>query len=255
MKACSIVIFMFFSNLIIGQISIDKSILLQGSQPVEGLSNPQSGDEAMTAGTLQAGSYLYAEASGTNALVCTLDPNPASILPGTSLYLLVDITNTDSVELSVNGFPSVPIRKNAVNPLDSGDLIAGSVVQLIYDGVGFQLLTLPYRDKRPCLAGMVEINSQYCIEIDERPALDFPDAAEVCGNIGGKLCSWAEFSIACHADTVYGVNNMTGNYEWTNTAGNGDNLVRIVGWNNCRSAGTNFAISSTPRPYRCCYRR
>jgi hypothetical protein len=169
--------------------------------------------------------------------------------------LAITNTNTDSVSLAVNLFPAVPVLKGGVFPLDSADLIAGSVVQLVFDGAAFQILTLPKKPIRNCLPGMIAIDSQFCIEIDERPAVDFPDAAEVCGNLGGKVCSWTEFSVACHRDTVPLLNDMVGNYEWTDTGANGDNLVRIAGWQNCRSAGTSISVGGTPRPFRCCLRR
>ena len=73
--------------------------------------------------------------------------------------------------------------------------------------------------------------------------MDFPEAAEVCGNLGGKICSWAEFYYACERDTLFGLNDMTGDYEWTNSMGNADDNVRVAGWNNCRSAKEGLARS------------
>lgn len=238
-----------------GQISIDNAIILQGGHQVNNLSDPQANDEAMNAGAAIAAKHVFAVSIGTNSLSCTLTPAPDSLTRGMSIHLAITNTNTDSVSLMVNSFPAVPVLKGVILGLDSADLLAGMVVQLVFDGSAFQVLTTPERMRRPCPAGMAAINSQYCIELDERPALNFPDAATVCGQLGRKLCSWAEFTVACDRDTVFGLNDMIGNYEWTNTAGNGDDLVRVAGWNNCRSAGTSISVGGTPMNYRCCYRR
>ena len=246
---------LLISTYSVGQIQIDRSINLQGTRSVSELEDPAADNQAVNARTILGNDYLYATSTGTNTISCNLSTSVSSLETGMSLYLEISNTNTGSVTLSVNSLAPVPVLKNAVMPLDGGDLLAGMAIQLVFDGTAFQVLTAPERPRRPCPSGMVEINSQFCIEPDERPALDFPDAANNCGQIGGKLCSWAEFTAACHRDTLFGLNDMVGNYEWTNTAANADDLVRIAGWNNCRSAGTNFTISATPRPYRCCFRR
>ncbi len=243
------------SGSIFGQITIDKPVVLTNGQHVTGLEVPTQGDHALNATSLQNAGFMYCESVGVNALSTTLLPMPDSLVQGLTIHLQITSTNSGGASLEVNTLPVVPIMKNGRLPLDSADLLAGMVVPLIYDGTVFQMLSARQRTRRPCPAGFSEINSQYCIEVNERPALDFPDAAVVCGNAGGKLCSWAEFYAACERDSIHGLNDMTGNYEWTNTTANGDDHVRMAGWVNCRSAGTNATISTTPRAFRCCYRR
>ena len=237
-----------------GQITIDKPIILVGGQQVSGLEIPSQGDHALNARGLQNAGFLYCESTGENELSTTL-PLTDSLVSGLTIQMHVMATNSDDVSLKINAFPSVPILKSGQLQLDSADLLAGMVVQLIYDGAAFQMLSARQRNRKPCPSGAVAVNSQYCIEVNERPAMDFPEAAEICGNAGGKLCSWAEFYAPCERDSLFGLNDMTGNYEWTNTTANGDDHVRIAGWINCRSAGTNATISSTPRAFRCCYPR
>ena len=237
------------------QIEVDREIILQGGQQVSGLADPMNDDEAVVASGIQNSEYLYAIGSGINSITGSLSTPLTGYQTGMSVYLAITSDNTDSVTVSLNSLPAVPVRKNGSEALEVGDLLNGMVVQLVFDGSAFQVLTAPERPRRPCPSGMVQINSQFCIEPDERAALDFPDAANVCGQLGRRICTWGELSAACHRDSIYGLNDMVGNYEWTNTGANGDDLVRVAGWNNCRSAGTTFSISATPRVFRCCKSR
>lgn len=237
------------------QIDLNKAVVLDGGHHVSGLAVPVSGDQALTAASLQAAGYLYCTASGTNQLSAALLPAPDALVAGLSIHILTSNTNSGAATLDLNGFGPKDIVKDGTLPLDSADVIQNSIVHLVYDGSAFQLINGAFRQRKACPNGFAEVSTQYCIEVDERPAMDFPDAAEVCGNLGGTICSWAEFYYACTKDTVLGLNDMVGDYEWTNSLANADSYLRVAGWNNCRSAGTSLSVAGTPRTFRCCYRR
>ena len=69
-------------------------------------------------------------------------------------------------------------------------------------------------------AGTVGVNELFCIETQERDTLTFDIAAVVCGQQGMRLCTWGQWYTACTQATTLGLLNMTGEWEWTNSAAN-----------------------------------
>ncbi len=243
------------------QVGLDRPLMLTSAtdtlRQVEGLMDPQDDDDALNARTARAGSFRTTVASGTaNAweVACTpvFSGDP---LPGTELIVRATALNTSAVTLSLDTVGTFPVVKPNGLPLDSGDVIAGMMAALIFDGQAFQLTNARKPVHRPCPAGFVAVNDQFCIEPDQRDTVDFHFAAIACGNIGARLCSWGEFHVACMQAGALGLNNMIGDWEWTDDSANSDMNVRVVGFSSCWIAATSGAIGSTPRNFRCCSRR
>jgi len=83
----------------------------------------------------------YADSSGSaNALVVTVSsPQLVSYAAGLTLFVKVANTNTGASTISVNALGAKSITTPSIGALSAGDLIAGAVVQLTYDGTQFQL--------------------------------------------------------------------------------------------------------------------
>lgn len=93
-----------------------------------------------TGGTLSwVPRYANATASGTN--VYTATPSPALTSYTAGLTVLVTFTNgnTGGASLNLNSLGAVPIEQNGV-ALILGQIPAGSVVELLYDGTNFQIV-------------------------------------------------------------------------------------------------------------------
>jgi hypothetical protein len=98
-------------------------------------------------GRVRDGSWIYAQDTGTvNAMVITLGP-PASIPTayvagmGLRVKVLNTITST-TVNINVNGLGNVRIKRaSGADPVftPTPDLTSGMVVDLVYDGVNFQI--------------------------------------------------------------------------------------------------------------------
>ena len=89
---------------------------------------------------IQQQSYVYAVDSGAaNALVVALTPAP-TIVAGSLLVVKVAHTNTGASTVAVNGGSAVAITKQGSIALSGGELIAGQVVFLVYDGTRYQLI-------------------------------------------------------------------------------------------------------------------
>lgn len=90
---------------------------------------------------VQAGKWQYAAVAGTaNAILVTLSPVPAGYTAGMVVRFKVASGNTGPVTINVNGLGAKSIRRADGDELKSGDLVAGGVATLAYDGASFQLV-------------------------------------------------------------------------------------------------------------------
>jgi hypothetical protein len=243
------------------QVRVDKPIDLNGAggtdRQVIGLHDGVNTTDALNARTLQRGAYLFAEVSGGTAWQANVQPAIAQPQAGLCLLLRSTDVNTGGVTLSVNGSSPLVVLKDGDQPLQAGDVGAGETVSVVYDGSAFQLVSARRMDRKPCPSGTVAVNELYCIETQERDTLTFDIAAVICGQQGMRMCTWGQWYAACTQATTLGLQNMTGEWEWTNSAANSDESVRIVGSNSCTHAGiaSGWGDDAPARNYRCCFNR
>lgn len=90
---------------------------------------------------VQSGGYNYAVDSGAvNAAIVTLTPAPAAYTAGLVVEVKIGTTNTGATTINVNGLGAKAIQSNGA-ALVAGQLVAGQVYSLVYDGTNFQLQT------------------------------------------------------------------------------------------------------------------
>lgn len=91
---------------------------------------------------LETGASYYAvDGGGTDAYAATLSPIPASYTPGMVVHFKANTANTGAATLNVNGLGVKNIKKDGGADLETGDILAGQVVAVLYDGTNFQLLS------------------------------------------------------------------------------------------------------------------
>ena len=96
---------------------------------------------AVSVAGLQAGSSTYAADTGTaNTYAVALSPAPAALVAGLSFLFKVKTLNTTASTLAVNSLTAKAITKNGATALSGGELVAGAIVQVTYDGTQFQLV-------------------------------------------------------------------------------------------------------------------
>jgi hypothetical protein len=95
---------------------------------------------------VQNQTFAFATAGGTaDALTLditdgTLDYNPAAYVTGQRFTFKAASDNTGSATLNVNSLGSKTIKKNAgADDLAGGDIVAGGIYTVVYDGTVFQL--------------------------------------------------------------------------------------------------------------------
>ena len=93
--------------------------------------------------TLSSANGLYWIDSGsTNTIVVTPSPTVGSYTAGLTLEIKVAVTNTGAVTINANGLGAQALKKgNGTTALVAGDLVAGQIIKVEYDGTNFQLLT------------------------------------------------------------------------------------------------------------------
>ncbi len=88
--------------------------------------------------------YFASSVSGSDDYAVTLSPAPASLAALTMAAIIVmkaDVANVDeNATLQPNAFVATPIKKQGTVDLEPGDIAAGEIVELVYDGTNFQLL-------------------------------------------------------------------------------------------------------------------
>ena len=75
-----------------------------------------------------------------NKVIAAVDSSVTAWVTPLFLGIYIANSNTGATTLSVNGLPTVPITMGAGTPLTSGQLTAGSIAWLCYDGTEAQLL-------------------------------------------------------------------------------------------------------------------
>ena len=240
------------------QVLIDHALILNGAtagdRRVQGLSDADSEEAALNAGSMQRGAFAYAVAIGDDDWTINLDPVPAPLTAGTRLLVKAPADNSGPVTITVNSLGTYYVVKHGSQPLMAGDLVMGEVASLLFDGTFFQLISARRMERRPCPSGFAQVNELYCIEIAEHDSAEWRLAALTCGGLNARLCTWGEWYAACTKAGTLGLQNMNGNWEWTNDAGNADENVRVVGTGSCTQAGVTNGYTFA-RNYRCCFRR
>lgn len=90
------------------------------------------------------GIYAYAaDAGGTDAYAITLAPALTSYVTGQHIKFKANTANTGPATLNVNALGAKTIKKNITQDLDSNDILANQIIEVVYDGTNFQMVSFP----------------------------------------------------------------------------------------------------------------
>lgn len=102
-----------------------------------------SGNKYMTQTGFQKGSEIFGITStGNDTYVVALVPAPVSYDNGRHYFVKLDVGNTGPATINFNGLGAIPIVTGISTALNTGDMIAGGIYELIYNSTGsvFQLV-------------------------------------------------------------------------------------------------------------------
>ncbi|WP_408591210.1 hypothetical protein [Novosphingobium sp.] len=113
--------------------------LAANSDVVAGADTAKAVTSQGVAKAVQGGSYTYAGDSGSaNAIVVALTPAPAAYSAGFAVEVRMNATNTGATTINVNGLGAKAVQFGGA-ALVAGQLVAGQIYCMIYDGTNFQL--------------------------------------------------------------------------------------------------------------------
>ncbi len=99
-------------------------------------------DPLQLANAVQSGKVNYAAAGGSaNALTATLSPVPSGYAAGLFVRVKAASTNTGAVTINLNGLGAKNIIYPDGTPLKPFDIASGSIMEMVYDGTSFQLVS------------------------------------------------------------------------------------------------------------------
>lgn len=91
---------------------------------------------------IQNASYIYAaDSGGSDAYAITLSPAITAYVTGQIFLFKANTANTGAATLNVNGIGAKTIKKNKDQTLADGDIKAGALVLVQYDGTDLQMLS------------------------------------------------------------------------------------------------------------------
>ncbi len=247
-----IYISLFFISLALtgwNQIEVTNGIVAppNDSLEIQNVGSPTDSSELINLKDIRNRKYLFFNSTLINNTAnITIDTTLIPLKSGLLFYLVCTSSNSAGCNIIINN-DTLLIRKNNSNGLDSGDILSGKILVMIYDQSQVLLLN---PEKPTCPAGFVQVNENYCIQINESSG-NFWIGARTCAANGARLCNWSEWYYACNQSAALGLINMTNNWELINQGQNQYNNIKVVGNGKCNITYHN-SINATIK-YRCCF--
>ena len=122
-----------------GQTTVTANIPMAGFK-ITGLGAATVGTDAVQYGQIQSNTDKLVTVSGTDTLTGSVTPALTAYAAGNLFSFVVANTNTGAVTINIDGVGSKAITRTGSTALVAGDMVAGQVVLIEYDGTRFQLL-------------------------------------------------------------------------------------------------------------------
>ena len=255
MKVLLSIYIILISSLLTAQVEVDKPLIFSGenndNKKVKNISSSFDYFQLSKAEEVQKGNYKFIEIEGGDLLEVNFGIELDEYIQGMMLTLKVNNSNSAAVQVRINQLDPVPVLKKVTQELAPNDILSGQIIQLIFDGENFQLMS---KKGKKCPDGFVDGNGGYCIETSARQAALFYDAAAICNEMNARICSWGEWFYACNNPEIEF--NPTAGWEWTNSNSITKVNAKTVGASN--SCYTNTSRNTQPSAnetlqFRCCY--
>jgi len=115
-----------------------------GNQQVHAVTAGSAATDLLNIGQLQAGGLIYAaDAEASDTYVITLSPAITAYTTGMSANVKFNTANTGACTINMNGVGAKSIKLTNGNDPADGDIPAGGVGNLLYDGTNMVLLSTP----------------------------------------------------------------------------------------------------------------
>ena len=122
-----------------GQTTVTANIPLAGFK-ITGLGAATVGTDAVRYSQIQSNTDKLVTVSGTDTLTGSVTPALTAYAAGNLFSFVVANTNTTAVTINIDGNGAKAITRTGSTALVAGDMVAGQVALIEYDGTRFQLL-------------------------------------------------------------------------------------------------------------------
>jgi hypothetical protein len=172
-----------------GQTTPTNNIPMGGFK-ITGLGAATVGTDAVRLSQLQAGTAQLLAVSGTDTLTALGTPTLTAYATGNTFYFVAAATNTTSVTLNVDGLGAKAVTRHGSTALVAGDILAGEVCLVVYDGTRFQLLN-PTSYTNLNVSGVLSLAAgavgtpSLAASGDLNTGIFFPAADTIAASVGG----------------------------------------------------------------------
>lgn len=221
----------FIPLLSFSQIEVRDTIIMNGSndsiRTISNLATPIDSTSATNTYTAVTGKPYFGIASIiSDTINLTFNHPSIEVKTGNKInFFSPKKLNSSTYIKHSNGINSQLLIRGSLNfneiPLDSGVFISA-----IFDGNQFIVLN---KIGRKCPNGFIDVDNNFCIEINEGPIVDFWTAVDSCGNKDAKICNWGQWYIACKKLGT-SLNDMTNNWEWIDSPHNYMSANQLKTW-------------------------
>jgi hypothetical protein len=122
-----------------GQTTVTANIPMSGFK-ITNLGAATVGTDAVRYSQIQSNTDKLVTVSGTDTLTGSVTPALTAYAAGNLFSFVVANTNTTAVTINIDGVGSKAITRTGSTALVAGDMVAGQVALIEYDGTRFQLL-------------------------------------------------------------------------------------------------------------------
>ena len=122
-----------------GQTTVTNNIPMSGFK-ITGLGAATTGTDAVRYSQIQSNTDKLVTVTGTDTLTGSVSPALTAYAAGNLFSFVVANTNTGAVTINIDGNGAKSITRTGSTALVAGDMVAGQVVLIEYDGTRFQLL-------------------------------------------------------------------------------------------------------------------
>lgn len=252
MRICTLL--MLFANLTcMGQVEHSTPLRFmgpEGTRTITGMGEPLSENAAITVeGSLLNTAHWATATLVVDTIKLVATPSMTNYEDGMLLQFVVPVNMRGALKLSCSGLTALPLTRPDGVPPVSGQMLAGSVCEVLFAGDRWILTNAP---EKGCPPATTMINERLCIETATTANMYFYPAVERCSALGGRLCKWGEYYVACveHAEELTGLGAA---WEWIDDTSNHANTSVQVGFANCEAMRWADPQQITFGRTRCCF--
>lgn len=190
---------------------------------------------------------IPASTGSANAFVVTYAPAPTALVIGQHYPFIANFGITGAATLNINSLGAKPVTKNGAVALASGDIASGAIVDTVYDGTNFQMVSMISSSGAGTVTEIKTNNGVTGGTITGAGTigLDTISSNSVLGNTSGSSAAPISTTFSSLLDTVFGTAQgsilLRGASTWTTLApGTSGNPLLSQG------SGSNPAYGNVP---------